>query len=231
MGHQTNWEFLRAIYERYRKAGRRSKHVILDEFCVNTGYHRKHAIWLLNGPAPGKQPTGRARRRGLSYGHETLSILTAIWEAAGYPWSVRLQALLPLWMPWVRQRFRIRKEIERQLLSMSPRQMDRRLRAKKTEPRRRIYGRTKPGRLLKHHIPVKTASWDVRTAGFTEVDLVSHSGNSGEGEFAHTLSRGVSNSGSPNRLNDVFTSIGARALSPNLRNNCHRSGFAVRSTT
>jgi hypothetical protein len=40
---------------------------------------------------------------------------------------------------------------------------------------------------LKHHIPVKTDSWDVATPGFAEIDLVSHSGNSGEGEFAHTL--------------------------------------------
>ncbi len=190
MGQKAKWEYFRAIYERYQKAGRTLKHAILNEFCLNTGYHRKYAIRLLNGAPPtgsGPPRAGGKRRRGLSYGHETLSILTAIWEAAGYPWSVRLQALLPLWMPWVRQRFRIRKEIERQLLSMSPRQMDRRLRAKKTERRRRIYGRTKPGRLLKHHIPVKTDSWDVRTAGFTEVDLVSHSGNSGEGEFAHTL--------------------------------------------
>jgi hypothetical protein len=34
---------------------------------------------------------------------------------------------------------------------------------------------------------VKTDSWDVTTPGFAEIDLVSHSGNSGEGEFAHTL--------------------------------------------
>jgi transposase InsO family protein len=40
---------------------------------------------------------------------------------------------------------------------------------------------------LKHHIPVKTDSWDVTSPGFSEVDLVSHSGNSGEGEFAHSL--------------------------------------------
>jgi hypothetical protein len=78
-------------------------------------------------------------------------------------------------------------EIERQLLRISARQMDRRLRAKKTEKKRRIYGRTKPGLLLKHQIAVKTDSWDVTTPGFTEVDLVSHSGNSADGEFAHTL--------------------------------------------
>ncbi len=187
MGHQTKWEYLRAIYERYHKAGHRSKHVILDEFCLNTGYHRKYAIRLLNGPPPGKQPARAARRRGLSYGHQTLSILTAVWEAAGYPWSVRLKALLPIWMPWMRKRFRLSGAMEQQLLSISPRQIDRRLRAKKTQRKRQIYGRTRPGHLLKHHIPVKTDSWDVTSPGFTEVDLVSHSGNSGEGEFAHSL--------------------------------------------
>ncbi len=62
-----------------------------------------------------------------------------------------------------------------------------RLAAKKNQQRRRIYGRTKPGYLLKHHIPVKTDSWDVKSPGFTEVDLVSHSGNSGEGEFGYSL--------------------------------------------
>ena len=187
MGNKGRWEYLRAIYERYRAAGRKGKHVILSEFCANTGYHRKYAIRLLHGPPPEKRRTRRERRRGLSYSQETLALLTAVWEAADYPWSVRLKALLPMWMPWIRKRFRVRPEIEKQLLKISPRQMDRRLKAQKTQRRRRIYGRTKPGYLLKHHIPVKTDSWDVRSPGFTEVDLVSHSGNSGAGEFAHSL--------------------------------------------
>jgi len=187
LGNKGRWEYLRAIYERYRKAGRKAKKVILSEFCANTGYHRKYAIRLLNGPRPEKRRTRRERRRGLSYSPETLALLTAVWEAAGYPWSVRLKALLPLWLPWIRKRFRVRPEIAKQLLKISPRQMDRRLKAQKTQRRRRIYGRTKPGYLLKHHIPVKTDRWDVATPGFTEVDLVSHSGNSASGEFAHTL--------------------------------------------
>jgi transposase InsO family protein len=77
--------------------------------------------------------------------------------------------------------------VEKQLLRISARQMDRRLRAKKQAQRRRIYGRTKPGCLLKHQIPVKTDSWDVKTPGFAEIDLVSHSGNSGAGDFAQSL--------------------------------------------
>ena len=40
-------------------------------------------------------------------------MLTAVWEAAGYPWSVRLKALLPLWMPWIRKRFRLGRKSKR----------------------------------------------------------------------------------------------------------------------
>ena len=187
MGDKGRWEYLRAIYGRYRTAARKAKKVILNEFCANTDYNRKYAIRLLNGPRPEKRPQQRRGKRGLSYSRETLAVLTEIWEAAGYPWSVRLKALLPQWMPWIRRRFALRPEIARQLLAISPRQMDRRLAAQKSRRQRSIYGRTKPGYLLKHHIPVKTDRWDVDTPGFTEVDLVSHSGNSASGDFAHTL--------------------------------------------
>ena len=187
MGNKGRWEYLQAIYERYRKAGRKDKEVILNEFCANTGYHRKYAIRLLNGPRPERHWKSRKRRRGLSYGAETVAVLTAVWEAAGYPWSLRLKALLPQWMPWIRKRFQLRPLIEEQLRKISPRQIDRRLKAQKTQRRRRLYGRTKPGYLLKHHIAVKTDRWDVQTLGYTEADLVSHSGHSASGEFAHTL--------------------------------------------
>jgi transposase InsO family protein len=186
LGNKGRWEYLRAIYERYQQAGRKDKKTILSEFCANAGYNRKYAIRLLNRARPEKRPKP-PRRRGASYGRETLEVLTKVWEAAGYPWSVRLKALLPGWMPWIRKRFGLRPEVEKELLKISARQIDRRLKAAKTHRRRRIYGRTKPGYLLKHHIPVKTDRWDVQSPGFTEVDLVSHSGNSASGEFGHTL--------------------------------------------
>jgi transposase InsO family protein len=186
LGSKGRWEYLRVIYERYQNAGRKSKKVILSEFCTNTGYHRKYAIRLWNGPRPEKRRRP-PRRRGMSYTQETVAVLTSVWEAAGYPWSVRLKALLPGWMPWIGKRFGLRPEGEKQLLQISARQIDRRLKPVKAQRRRRIYGRTKPGYLLKHHIPVKTDRWDVQSPGFREVDLVSHSGNSASGEFAHTL--------------------------------------------
>lgn len=188
MGRQSIWEYLRAVYTRYRRADRPTKQKMLDEFCANTGYHRKHALRLLNGPPPGRErPKPAHPKRRPTYSQELVSVLKAVWKAAGYPWSVRLKALIPLWMPWVRKHFRLRAETERQLLAISARQIDRRLRAFKVGCKRRVYGGTRPGRLLKHHIPLKVDRWDARAPGFTEVDLVAHSGNSGEGEFAYTL--------------------------------------------
>lgn len=73
--------------------------------------------------------------------------------------------------------------------SISPRQMDRRLQGRKKKTRRTICGTTRPGTLLKHHIPIKTDHWDVDAPGFTEIDLVSHSGDSAAGEFAHSLNQ------------------------------------------
>ena len=186
MSRQGKWEYLKAIHPRYRQASRAEKGRILDEFCQVTGYHRKAALRLLHGPPPARRPPPR-RRRAPTYGTRVLQVLAAIWRAAGYPWSVRLQALLPLWLPWARPRFRLTPALEEQLLRLSPRQMDRRLAPYRQQVQKRLYGRTKPGTLLKHHIPLRTDRWDVAVPGFTEVDLVAHSGESGDGEFLHSL--------------------------------------------
>ncbi len=179
-------EYLRAIYERYRRSSRERKGTILDEFCRVCGCHRKHAIRLLRGPGSERHPPPR-RSRGPSYGRLVIQALAVVWEAAGYPWSVRLKAMLPLWLPWLRQRLTLSPEVARQLQAISPRQIDRRLQSRKRILRRRIYGRTKPGTLLKHHIPIKTDHWNVTRPGFTAIDLVSHSGDCADGEFAHSF--------------------------------------------
>ena len=186
MSRQGRWEYLKAIHPRYQPASRVEKQRILDEFCRVTGYHRKSALRLLNGPPPARRPPV-SRRRPPTYGTRVIQVLAAIWRAAGYPWSVRLKALLPLWLPWARPRFRLTAALEAQLLRLSPRQMDRRLAGYRRPSHTGRYGRTKPGTLLKHHIPLRTDRWDVTVPGFTEIDLVAHCGDSGDGEFAHSL--------------------------------------------
>lgn len=185
MSRKSKMEYLKSIYQRYQEANRIEKNQILNEFSKVCDYNRKYAIRLLNAPPPGKAKMPKRRRK--IYGNQLISILEAIWKASGYLWSQRLKAALPLWIPWARERFYITPELEKQLLSISPATIDRRLRPKKRRLKRRIYGTTRPGSLLKHHIPIKTDSWDVHTPGFLEVDLVSHSGSSSKEDFIHTL--------------------------------------------
>jgi len=190
MNGSSRREYLAVIYSRYRRAGLQEKRVILSEFCRNTGYNRKYAIRLLNGPSPNRRREDPPRRhRSPSYSKGVIAVLGAVWEAAGYPCAVRLKALLPLWMPWVRKRFRPTPTTESGVLGISARQMDRRLEERKKRLRHRLYGgtRTKPGTLLKHLIPLRTDHWQVKMPGWAEVDLVSHSGNSASGEFAYAL--------------------------------------------
>src|SRR5260370_35578873 len=115
MGLKAKWEYFRAIYERYGQADRKTKQAILSEFCLNTRYHRKYAIRLLNGPALGKRSrgAGHARRRGCSYGPQTLSLLEAVWATRGHASSARSEARSRVWMPAICERLGARPEIAR----------------------------------------------------------------------------------------------------------------------
>ena len=186
--------YFESIYDRYHKASKYLKQRILDEFCKVCGYNRKYAIRKLNGPPLEdktylQQAAKIRRQRPTIYSPQVIQLLSKVWEAAGYPCSIRLKFIIPLWLPWIEKRFRPTSDVKKQLLQISPRQMDRRMQSRKRQVGHRIYGRTKPGTLLKHHIPIKTDHWDVEEPGFTEVDTVSHSGNSTDGVFAYSVNQ------------------------------------------
>ena len=187
MGPQAKREYLRRMRERYVTADRVEKGRLLDEAVAVTDLHRKSLIraWRV-GP---RRPPRRRRRacRPTRYGPVVVRALVAIWTAAGYPWSRRLKALLSTWVPWARRRLSLAPATEASLRRISPPQMDRLLRPHRQKLQRRQYGRTKPGTLLKHHIPLRTDRWDVHEPGFTELDLVAHCGDHGDGEFANSL--------------------------------------------
>jgi len=187
MAQRSKQEYVRAIYQRYRQATRAEKRAILDEFTRVCGYHRKYAIGLLNRPGPPEPRPRRVPRRRPTYPEAAIQVLALIWEASGYLCAQRLKAALPHWLPWMRPRVSLTAELARQLLAISPRQMDRRLQPRKRTLKRRLYGTTRPGSLLKHQIPIKTDHWDVHQPGYLEIDLVSHSGAAASGEFLHTL--------------------------------------------
>jgi hypothetical protein len=177
-----------SMSERSRRASKASKKRILDEVCAATGFHRKYAITRIN-LVETSRPSASAvtRKRDRFYGREVLTVVQKVWEEAGYPWSVRLKAILLLWLPAIRKRYALTRAVEAQLVRISPRTIDRVLKDKKRELRRRLYGRTKPGTLLRHQIPIKCEHWDVTAAGHLELDTVSHCGGSGEGLFAYSF--------------------------------------------
>jgi len=187
MAGERSQQVLKAYRKRYQAGSQSDKSAVLNEFCSVTGYHRKYAISLLNRPVdtPVRPPK---RKRGVTYSAAALRVIEAMWKASGYPWSQRLKALLPWWLPWARRHLPdLTAEVEQEVLAIAARQIDRRLKARKDALKRRLYGRTKPGTLLKHHIPLKTDCWDVTEPGFTEIDLVSHSGDCASGEFVYSL--------------------------------------------
>ena len=187
MGQKSKWEYYKAIYNRYRSAFVEERTAILNEFCRVCGYNRKYAIRKLNGSRPEKPAAPAKRKRACLYGKEAIAIIASVWEAADYPCSIRLKTVLTDWLPWIRKHFHVTPGVEKQILSISARQIDRRLGSKKSRLKRRIYGHTRPGTLLKHRIPIKTDHWDVKTPGWSEIDTVSHSGNNAEGTFAYTV--------------------------------------------
>jgi hypothetical protein len=188
MSPQARWEYMKTIHTRYAEAvNKRQKGVILDEFCKTYDCHRKHALRLLNRPAPGPKRPACQTRRSTYNSKRLLSLLETVWKASGHACGLRLKATLLEWMPIVRTELRLSKDEEALLGRISPATIDRRLRSLKRQALRRIYGQTRPGHMLKHQIPIKTDCWDVDRPGFTEVDLVAHCGNCSEGNFANTV--------------------------------------------
>lgn len=179
MSLQSRREYLEKIRGRYQRAGRLHKSRILEEFCLNCGYHRKHAVRLLNQRGRPKRKAGRKAR----YGPQALALLKEFWLCSDQMCSKRLKEAAPEWLPFFKASWAARDQV----LAMSPATMDRLL-----APSRACHGRkrrsgTKPGSLLKKHIPIRTGNQDIVRVGFLEADTVAHCGNSLAGDFVWTL--------------------------------------------
>jgi len=174
---RTDEKYLSLLKERYRKASRKERSTILDEFVKTTGYHRKYAIALLNGrrqrsQAPIKRP------RATEYGAEEARALLSLSQLFDHINSKRLRSALDAELPGLYKSgfLQASPECYKKLKRVSPASIDRLLAGRRRQPAKRR-GLTKPGTLLKHQIPVRTwADWTEDRPGFCEMDLVDHSG-------------------------------------------------------
>jgi hypothetical protein len=174
---------LREWRKQYREATRKEKTALINEVSRVAKYHRKYAATLLK-----QEPVRVMRRRGNTYGHNVMRVIEYVWERTGYPWSERLKGLLEHWLPHIRKYLPwVTDEILDGVRRISARQIDRRLREKKKGIRRRLYGHTKPGSLLRQQIPIRTDNWDISEPGYAEIDLVAHCGMNSSGTFCYSL--------------------------------------------
>jgi hypothetical protein len=112
------------------------------------------------------------------------------WAAASFICGKRLAPFLPELVPTLERHghLALTDEAREQLLSMSPATADRVLRPYRQKNQSRGVSTTRPGKLLKHQVPVRTfADWTENEPGFMEADLVAHCGQRAEGAFLYTL--------------------------------------------
>ena len=183
----TRRELIEAVGQRYRGASHQDKPVILDEFVNVTGYHRKHAIRLLQKAQRSKSDERRQPIR--IYNEAVREALILLWEAADRICGKRLKPLLPVLIEAMERHeyLQLDPEIRDRLLAISAATIDRLL----TKVRESACGaRRKSGiaTTLRRSIPVRTfADWHDPAPGYLEADLVAHGGGSMEGSFLHSF--------------------------------------------
>lgn len=195
------------IQERYKKASRKQKKVILDEFVALTGYNRNYASRVLRqyyGKLIGSIGSGKRkihyvigkdkrskRNRKRFYGGDVTEALKKIWAILDMPCGKRLAPFLPEIILKLESfgEIEIKSATKQKLLEVSASTIDRLLKPIK-EKLRIGKGKsfTKPGTLLKHQIPIKTFSdWDDSAPGYLEADLVGHEGGNMQGDFCFSI--------------------------------------------
>jgi hypothetical protein len=184
-----------AIKDRYLKATKKEKSIILKEFCIVCGYNKKYAIRILNKVESGVKNKKARGRKSIYSSIEFITVLKEIWASTDYICSKRLKSAIPLWLPFYEITYgRISDNTRKQLLAISPSTLDRVLKYARLKSRKGLSG-TKPGSLLKNHIPIRTDNWDIDRPGFVEADTVAHCGNSIHGDFIWSLTMSDINTG------------------------------------
>lgn len=182
-------EYAEAIKGRYQKSTKAGKTKILDEFVATTGRHRKAAVRLLN--RSDKKTVKRRPGRPKMYSLEAISALRVAWEASDRLCSKRFRPFLPELVNVLKRQgeLSITQEAEVELIRMSASTIDRVLRRYRPRLGRHGLSTTRPSRVLKNAIPLKTfGEWTDTKPGFIEVDLVAHCGDSTQGFYLTTLS-------------------------------------------
>jgi hypothetical protein len=182
----TRNELIQVLHEQYQQARRAEKSQILDAFIAITGYHRKHAIRVLNAQeAPRTPRTGRR-----VYDEAVREALIVLWETADRICGKRLKALLPTLIPAMEAHGHLHLDdtVRQRLLTVSAATIDRLLAPVRQKARPGRKRRRARGTAVGRQVPIRTAAdWDNPRPGYFEMDFVVHCGGSMAGRFIHSL--------------------------------------------
>ncbi len=184
----TRDELAAAVSERYGRASRAERGLILDEFAAVTGLHRKHAVRLLRGGTLSRRSGPRPGRR--VYDVAVREALIVVWEASDRVCGKRLRPLAPLLIEAMERHghLQLAPEVRGGLLSMSAATIDRALREIRGQAGGGTRRRAAPLSAVRRSVPVRTfADWNDPAPGFMEADLVAHCGPTADGSFVQTL--------------------------------------------
>lgn len=189
MSKNAKRELVKKVKQRYLHSSKIEKTHILTELCINTGYKRKYALSLLSARKSLEKIQNLTRKSRWSYTEDDIGTLRKIWRIFDYPCGQRLAPMLKEYIRVLEKwnEISLTKETKERILKISSSTIDRRLKKTKQEEKRKIFSTTKPGSMLKSHIPIKTSSWDEKRVGFGELDTVAHCGSSASGDFLSSL--------------------------------------------
>ena len=185
MSNQAKKEYLFELRKRYFSSTKAEKQIMLDEFCKICGYNRKYAIRLIKCNQSKCKKSKRTGRPTKYHQPDIITFLKHLWISSNLVCSKRLKVMIPLWLPFYDQP--LTEQTKNLLLSISPATIDRILSKIKRRYKKLGLSTTKPGSILKKHIPIKTNQWDESRPGFVEVDTVAHCGSSVSGSFIYTV--------------------------------------------
>ena len=163
---------------------------MLDEGEKMSGLNRKYLITVLSAKTDLEHKSTRQRKaRCETYDKRFVVVLKKIWEILDYPCGARLKPMLPEMVNKLVEygELTIPDQMKQKLLRVCASTINTKLKHSRQQIHRRIQGTTKPGKLLKSQIPIRTSSWEESHPGFCELDTVAHCGSSAAGEFANTL--------------------------------------------
>lgn len=179
------------LYEKYKSANKKEKTQILDHFCELTDLNRKYAIEKLKHFKDKDRDKPKIDRRGKTkkYSDEAEEVLIQIWKNYEKLCALRLHPYLHEAIDKLVQfgYLQTSESVLSEVRNMSLAKVKRLVSQTRHHNGEHGISTTKPGRLLKNEIPIKTKSWDESRTGYCEIDLVAHCGNSALGDFINTL--------------------------------------------